>query len=794
MADPSAQPLRPPPTLDALAGRHVVVTGGAGFLGSHLCTRLIDAGAAVTAVDNFLTGDPDNVAHLTGRKGFTLVSYDVTNYLHVPGRVDDVLHFASPASPVDYLRHPIQTLKVGSLGTHKALGMSRAKGARFLLASTSEVYGDPLVNPQPETYWGNVNPIGPRGVYDEAKRFSEAMTLAYHREHGVDVRIVRIFNSVLADEQVLYDDGYELRREPIEQLARRLGSPTAALDGYRLPAFDVRGAVEAREAIALEGHPTTQRCYRVTTRYGRTVRVTGDHSLFVEGPDGRPLARPVTQLRVGDRVAIHGRVRVPERDRFEVSLIEAWREQGRDPWDLVVHAPGLGDVVHEHRHVVIGVLTAHHPAPHGRTRQSALAALLRYRRSDSLPLGALQRAGIAIPSGASVRLRTGSPAGGLPARISISDELLWLLGLYVAEGGRYDSDKGGVVHLSADGELLDRAAKVIERELGLRIGRTPGSSARSASLRLNSRLLLVLLDHLGFVAGPKRVPGWVLGLPLQRLKWFIEGYREGDGVHSGEKLALGTRHEWSTTSEVLKDDLVVAFARFGLVPSVGRYSTTLRQRTGDRTYPFWRLTLCDVRPWSPLEWDADVAQTLQARRYGDLVFAHVKAIEEVPATDLVYDFSVPGAENFWAGGVACHNTYGERLRLDDGRAVPEFMRAAIEGRPLPIQGDGLQTRSLCYVDDLVEGILRLQLSDYVGPVNIGNRREVTVLELAQAVQDAVGSHPGLKHLPAAVDDPKVRRPDTTLAERLLGWEAQVGLEEGLSRTAVWFREALARRG
>jgi len=311
----------------------VVVTGGAGFLGSHLCTRLLDAGARVTAVDNFLTGSPDNVAHLTGRDGFTLVNYDVTNYLHVPGPVDDVLHFASPASPVDYLRHPIQTLKVGSLGTHKALGMSRAKGARFLLASTSEVYGDPLVNPQPETYWGNVNPIGPRGVYDEAKRFSEAMTLAYHREHGVDVRIVRIFN-----------------------------------------------------------------------------------------------------------------------------------------------------------------------------------------------------------------------------------------------------------------------------------------------------------------------------------------------------------------------------------------------------------------------------------------------------------------------------TYGERLRLDDGRAVPEFMRAAIEGRPLPIQGDGQQTRSLCYVDDLVEGILRLQLSDHVGPMNIGNRHEVTVLELAQAVQDAVGSHPGLEHQPAAVDDPKVRRPDTTLAERVLGWEAQVALEDGLSRTAKWFRDALARQG
>jgi dTDP-glucose 4,6-dehydratase len=181
--------------LERLAGAHVVVTGGAGFLGSHLCTRLMDEGARVTAIDNLVTGRVENVEHLIGQDGFRLVRYDVTDYLHVPGQVDAILHFASPASPIDYLELPIQTLKVGALGTHKALGMAHATGARFLLASTSEVYGDPQVHPQPETYWGHVNPIGPRGVYDEAKRFAEAMTYAYHRYHGVDVRVVRIFNT-----------------------------------------------------------------------------------------------------------------------------------------------------------------------------------------------------------------------------------------------------------------------------------------------------------------------------------------------------------------------------------------------------------------------------------------------------------------------------------------------------------------------------------------------------------------------------------------------------------------------
>jgi dTDP-glucose 4,6-dehydratase len=314
---------------ESVRDRHAVVTGGAGFLGSHLCERLLDLGARVTALDNFITGTPDNVAHLIGREGFRLVQHDVTDYMHVAGDVHYILHFASPASPMDYLRWPIQTMKVGSLGTHKALGLARAKGARLLLASTSEVYGDPLVNPQPETYWGNVNPVGPRGVYDEAKRFAEALTLAYHREHGLEVRIARIFN-----------------------------------------------------------------------------------------------------------------------------------------------------------------------------------------------------------------------------------------------------------------------------------------------------------------------------------------------------------------------------------------------------------------------------------------------------------------------------TFGPRLRLEDGRAVPAFFTAAIRNEPLPVFGDGQQTRSLVYVEDEVEGLLRLLVSDHEGPMNIGNPEEVTMLELAEAIQDAVGNHPGVAFHPAPVDDPKVRRPDTTLAEEVLGWKAQIPLRDGLDRTVEWFRDQL----
>ena len=211
----------------------VVVTGGAGFLASHLCDALLARGDEVVAIDNLITGSLRNVEHLFEQRGFTFQHHDVTNYVHVPGRVDAVMHLASPASPVDFDRIPIQILKVGSLGTHNCLGLAKDKGARFFLASTSEVYGDPLVHPQPESYWGNVNPIGPRGVYDEAKRFAEAVTMAYHHHHGVEVRIVRIFNTY--GTRMRPDDGRAVSNFVVQAL---LGKPlTVYGDGSQTRSF-----------------------------------------------------------------------------------------------------------------------------------------------------------------------------------------------------------------------------------------------------------------------------------------------------------------------------------------------------------------------------------------------------------------------------------------------------------------------------------------------------------------------------------------------------------------------------
>ncbi|MBB3083579.1 UDP-glucuronic acid decarboxylase family protein [Geodermatophilus sabuli] len=291
--------------------RRAVVTGGAGFLGSHLCEHLLDRDVEVVCLDNFLTGSPQNVAHLLERPGFRLVRCDVTDFVHVPGPVDLVLHFASPASPLDYLKMPIETLKVGSLGTLHTLGLAHEKGARYVLASTSEVYGDPLVHPQTEDYWGNVNPVGPRGVYDEAKRFSEAMTTAYRTSKGTDTGIVRIFNT------------YGPRMRPD--------------DGRAIPAF-VGQALSGRPlTVAGNGSQTRSICYVDDTVRGILAMAFSDETgpVNIGNPDELSMLRLAEWIRqlTGSSSPIEfidlpvddPKVRRPDTTRAEELL--GWRPQ-----------------------------------------------------------------------------------------------------------------------------------------------------------------------------------------------------------------------------------------------------------------------------------------------------------------------------------------------------------------------------------------------------------------------------------------------------------------------------------
>jgi dTDP-glucose 4,6-dehydratase len=293
-----------------MAPRRVVVTGGAGFLGSHLCRALTARGDEVVAIDNLLTGQRDNLEDLFGRPGFMFQLHDVSNFVHVPGPVDAVLHFASPASPVDYLEHPIPTLKVGSLGTHNTLGLALHKGARYLLASTSEVYGDPLVHPQTEDYWGNVNPIGPRGVYDEAKRFAEAMATAYQRFHDLDVRIVRIFNTY----------GPRMRRDDGRAVSNFL---TQALEGKPLTIYG-------------DGSQTRSFCYVDDLVRGILALLDSDHigPVNIGNPDEYTLlelAQAVLEVTGSSSTLVHEPLPVddPKVRRPDISL--ARRVLGWEP-------------------------------------------------------------------------------------------------------------------------------------------------------------------------------------------------------------------------------------------------------------------------------------------------------------------------------------------------------------------------------------------------------------------------------------------------------------------------------
>jgi dTDP-glucose 4,6-dehydratase len=287
-----------------------VVTGGAGFLGSHLCDKLISEGLQVICIDNLITGNVENIAHLAGNEKFSFIKHDITNYIFIPGKVDYILHFASPASPVDYLQLPIQTLKVGSLGTHKALGLAKEKKARFLLASTSEVYGDPEIHPQHEEYWGNVNPIGPRGVYDEAKRFAEAITMAYHRYHNLETRISRIFNT--------------------------FGPRMRAQDGRAIPNFVMQALTGKPITIYGDGSQTRSFCYITDLVDGlyKLLMSNEDEPVNIGNPEEIPLleiAKEIIELTSSNSKIVYEDLPVDDPKVRQPDISKAKNKLGWEP-------------------------------------------------------------------------------------------------------------------------------------------------------------------------------------------------------------------------------------------------------------------------------------------------------------------------------------------------------------------------------------------------------------------------------------------------------------------------------
>lgn len=777
-----------------------IITGGAGFLGSHLCDMLLAKGYEVLCVDNLITGSARNIEHIKTDK-FSYIRHDVTKPFYVEDEIDFIFHLASPASPIDYLELPIQTLKVGALGTYNMLGLAKEKKARFLLASTSEVYGDPLVNPQTEEYWGNVNPIGPRGVYDEAKRYAEAITMAYHRYHGIDTRIVRIFNSILADEIVYFFNDNELHIEKVEKYWESIERSGVYSRKILVPAFDENGKIELRLAHAFIKHPSFGKdAALIRTRYGREIKVTGDHSVFVKGKDGKPVPKMVRELEIGDYIAIPARLPAVEKDTDFIDLAQYIIKSGDEKklWEFSLKHELLGEIILKNKERLTTLLKGRFTNSK-RPRNTAGCSIRKFIKNSYAPLFVISEIYNEIPEEVFEKgeiLSYGSAKKSIKNRVKLTPEVLWFLGLYIAEGTSVWMEEKGTyyISLSSDEKNIKKGLEILGCSFGCTAGFTPPSKGRAPQAYSHSKILVYFLTKILKLPEKTReasIPRWIMQLPLSKLKFFLEGYKDGDGTHSGKKL--NNELCFDTVSENLAKDLIYLLLRFGVSGCLGKYTTTFKAKYGERKFNFFRVTVCNVDDFNILNWDKGVRQVLNAKRYGDLIWATITSIEKIESTPFVYDFSVENYENFVAGtGVFAHNTYGPRMRLNDGRVVPNFIGQALRGEDLTVYGDGSQTRSFCYVSDEMDGIYRLMMSDYSLPVNIGNPEEHTILEFAKIILRMIGGGSKIVFKELPVDDPKQRRPDITKARELLGWEPEVGLLEGLERTVEYFDKLYMR--
>ena len=693
----------------------ILVTGGAGFVGSHLVARLMEAGHEVLCLDNFHTGSKRNILKWLGHPYFELIRHDVTEPIRL--EVDRIYHLACPASPVHYQANPIKTVKTNVLGTINMLGLAKRVKARLLMASTSEVYGDPDVHPQTEEYRGNVNCTGIRSCYDEGKRIAETLCFDYHRNNDVEIRVARIFNSLTGDQKVLYYRGNKLYYESFADCYDRINGDVSQVS---VPCFDRQtGTMSIRPISAIWKHYVRKKGLVITTSWGKRVKITEDHSLFAKGDRGLPKPIFGKELQVGDYIA------VPNYIPFvDIPLQPFYIQDKIDARDL-----GLK---------------------------------------------------------------------GINNYIENIEALLWFLGVYLTSGWIISSGQAERLIFNAKETVIDQLEKIVKslfdgecerqfekdgKQKSVAIGR---SSRRCVAI--SPLLIDLLVKGFGFdkkLGKERDIPDWVLQLPKTQLIHFLQGLWDGDGTR--QENAAGARYVLTGDSQAIAEKLVLILAKFGIIPNVSEVKATVNTESSNSD-KYYQLAIDGLQDW---QWDDNHQQVLE-KTTGDIAWAQVKAIEEFEIDDYVYDFSVPESENFIGGSycVCCHNTYGSRMLENDGRVVSNFVFQALKGIPLTVYGDGSQTRSFCYVSDLVEGLIRLMNGEHTGPVNLGNPDEYTILELAQKIQHMVNPDAEIKFKPLPQDDPRQRQPDITRARTWLGWEPTVPLEEGLKLTIEDFRDRL----
>jgi UDP-glucuronate decarboxylase len=617
--------------------------------------------------------------------------------------------------------------------------------------------------------------------YDEGKRVAETLTFDYHRQNNVDIRVARIFNSLTGDQKVIYYVGDRLYYETFAECYDRLNGD---ISNVSVPCFDENSNTVVKPISAIWKHHVKKAGYKITTTWNKEIKVTEDHSLFTADEDGKPKAVFGKDLKVGDAIA------VPQKIAFVDKALEPFYisdKIGDASQVCVVSDRGI-EYLEKYPDKIREYLSNKGVKP-----RQFYSTIKKYETSNRIPLELWQYLELSLAKNDKIAGKNSAKV--LKNWIENSDDFLWFLGFYLAEGCLiYREEKPDYQLLfSSNVKYLEKLIKIAEDLFGCETEiRYDPEGKRAPSVNLRSKLIVdLVVNKFGFgtnLSAEKDIPDWVVQLPKEQLVHFLNGFWEGDGDRDAK--TTGSMLIFNSSSQAIVEKLVLILAKFGIVGSVSEFNTKVRKED-EKTYKAYGITVQGLNDYSILNLSR-VEQKLQAKTTGNIAWAKVKKIEEFEIDDYVYDFSVPEYENF-IGGTYCifaHNTYGTRMLENDGRVVSNFIVQALQGIPLTVYGDGSQTRSFCYVSDLVEGLMRLMNQDFIGPVNVGNPGEYTILELAEKIQKMINPDAEISFKELPQDDPKQRQPDITRAKKYLGWEPTIPLDEGLKLTIDDFRERL----
>jgi len=698
-----------------------IVIGGCGFIGSHLCDYLLSKGNEVLCVDNLVTGDVSNIEDIYNHRGFDFIRQDVAHFNIAKALaekirlkdVNEIYYLASIASPDKYLKMPIETIEANIFGLRNLLEIAVSNKIKFLYTSTSEIYGDPLEHPQKESYHGNVDPCSDRSVYDESKRMGETLVMTYRKQYGLNTRIVRIFNSLTGDQNIIYYLNGILHYEPFEVAYNKI---IGNENNVKVPCFNNKNEVIISPISDIIKHKVNKIGFKIKTTWGKEIKITEDHSLFTRDKNGNPEPIFGRNLRIGDYIAIPNLIPI---EKLQLPKFE-------------------------------------------------------YNKKE----------------------------------INVNNDFMWLLGLIVAEAciskysykrimvrknKKYTCKRNDhILCISSNTKYLNKAKKIIKEIFNYNCCYIKPSKNRAPALRISNKELVNFFANiagLGYVKSHEKfIPIWIIQSEDNQVLSFLQGYWNGDGNH--DAITTNKKIIFTTVSKKLKDDLSLLLLRFGIIPSISYYKTWIKDKNGNKKfYDAITINIQGLSNYNILNLN-NSKQVLQRLKSNNIQWAHIVDIEKFIIDDFVYDFSVPEYENFIGGDfIFAHNTYGPRMNIGDGRVIPNFINQALNNKDITVYGDGNQTRSFCYIDDMVKAILLVMNCSYYMPMNIGNPYcYYSVIELANMIKNLTDSNSNIINIPfKSQNDPKVRRPDISLIKSKAGWAPLTDLKIGLESTIDYYR-------